>query len=69
MMHEDAHAATHDEINSQMSEPNNYAHEIAAHHLQYPGGRSQDDKAISDLLRPALNPIRNDRKPPRGVIR
>ena len=81
MMHEDAHAATHQEINDAMlsdgGEPNRrtrFAHEIAAHHLQYPGGKDQEDRAIADLTgkgtRDDLSGMRGyTPNPLRGVIR
>ena len=75
MMHEDAHAATHQEINDAMlsdgGEPNRrtrFAHEIAAHHLQYPGGKDQEDRAIADLAGKEWM-AGSSPNPPRGVIR
>ena len=74
MMHEDGHSVTYDEINDAMKNPTKFAHEIAAHHLQYPGGKDQEDKAIADLTGKGK---RGDPSymtgytpnPPRGVIR
>ena len=74
MMHEDAHAATKEEINDAMETPTAFAHEIAAHHLQYPGGKDQEDKAIADLMGRGKRADPSYMEgytpnPPRGVIR
>jgi len=76
MMHEDAHSATSEEMNEELSRlgvVSPYALEIAAHHLQYPGGRDQEDRAIADLTgkgkRGDPSRMLGYTKPPRGVIR
>ena len=78
MMHEDAHAATMEEIDNAMlsdgGDSHPFAHEIAAHHLQYPGGKDQEDRAIADLTgkgsRDSLSHMTGySPNPPRGVIR